>query len=141
MMRVLAGQEGQQMAKISFLGLGVMGYPMAGHIAAAGHDVTVYNRTAAKAEAWVAQHGGAHAPSPAAAADGADVVLSCVGDDPDVLHVALGPEGAIPAMRSGALYIDNSTGVCRCCRAAGIGRSITRCGCSGRACVRWPGWR
>ena len=97
------------MAKISFLGLGVMGYPMAGHIAAAGHDVTVYNRTAAKAEAWVAQHGGAHAPSPAAAADGADVVLSCVGDDPDVLHVALGPDGAIPAMRSGALYIDNST--------------------------------
>ena len=97
------------MAKISFLGLGVMGYPMAGHIAAAGHDVTVYNRTAAKAEAWVAQHGGAHVPSPAAAADGADVVLSCVGDDPDVLHVALGNDGAIPAMRSGALYIDNST--------------------------------
>ena len=97
------------MAKVSFLGLGVMGYPMAGHIAAAGHDVTVYNRTAAKAEAWVAQHGGAHAPSPAAAADGADVVLSCVGDDPDVLHVALGPDGAIPEMRSGALYIDNST--------------------------------
>jgi 3-hydroxyisobutyrate dehydrogenase len=82
---------------------------MAGHIAAAGHDVTVFNRTAAKAEAWVAQHGGAHAPSPAAAADGADVVLSCVGDDPDVLQVALGPDGAIPAMHSGALYIDNST--------------------------------
>ena len=97
------------MAKIAFLGLGVMGYPMAGHIAAAGHDVTVYNRTAAKAEAWVAQHGGAHAATPAAAAKDADVVLSCVGDDPDVLAVALGPDGAIPAMRDGAIYIDNST--------------------------------
>ena len=73
------------MAKIAFLGLGVMGYPMAGHIAAAGHEVTVYNRTAAKAEAWVAQHGGgngdAHAATPAAAATDADVVLSCVGDE------------------------------------------------------------
>ena len=97
------------MAKIAFLGLGVMGYPMAGHIAAAGHGVTVYNRTAAKAEAWVAQHGGAHAATPAAAAKDADVVLSCVGDDPDVLAVALGPDGAIPAMRDGAIYIDNST--------------------------------
>jgi 3-hydroxyisobutyrate dehydrogenase len=97
------------MAKIAFLGLGVMGYPMAGHIAAAGHEVTVYNRTAAKAEAWVAQHGGSHAPTPAAAAKDADVVLSCVGDDPDVLAVALGPDGAIPAMRDGAIYIDNST--------------------------------
>ena len=97
------------MAKIAFLGLGVMGYPMAGHIAAAGHDVTVYNRTAAKAESWVARHGGTQAATPAAAAAGADVVLSCVGDDPDVLSVALGPDGAIPAMREGAVYIDNST--------------------------------
>ena len=97
------------MAKIAFLGLGVMGYPMAGHIAAAGHDVTVYNRTAAKAESWVARHGGTQAATPAAAAADADVVLSCVGDDPDVLSVALGPDGAIPAMREGAVYIDNST--------------------------------
>ena len=97
------------MAKIAFLGLGVMGYPMAGHIAAAGHDVTVYNRTGAKAESWVAQHGGSLAATPAEAAAGADVVLSCVGDDPDVLAVALGPDGAIPAMREGAVYIDNST--------------------------------
>ena len=97
------------MSKIAFLGLGVMGYPMAGHIAAAGHEVTVYNRTAARAEAWVAEHGGTHAPTPAAAAAGADIVLSCVGDDPDVLQVALGPDGAIPAMREGAVYIDNST--------------------------------
>ena len=97
------------MSKIAFLGLGVMGYPMAGHIAAAGHEVTVYNRTTARAEAWVAEHGGSHAPTPAAAAAGADIVLSCVGDDPDVLQVALGPDGAIPAMREGAIYIDNST--------------------------------
>ena len=97
------------MAKIAFLGLGVMGFPMAGHIAAAGHDVTVYNRTSAKAEAWVAQHGGAHTVTPAAAAISADFVFCCVGDDPDVLAVALGDEGAIPAMKSGAVFIDNST--------------------------------
>ena len=97
------------MAKIAFLGLGVMGFPMAGHIAAAGHDVTVYNRTSAKAEAWVAQHGGAHATTPAAAAGGADFVFCCVGDDPDVLAVALGDDGAIPAMKPGAVFIDNST--------------------------------
>jgi len=97
------------MAKIAFLGLGVMGFPMAGHIAAAGHDVTVYNRTSVKAEAWVAQHGGAHAATPAAAAGGADFVFCCVGDDPDVLAVALGDDGAIPAMKPGAVFIDNST--------------------------------
>ena len=97
------------MAKIAFLGLGVMGFPMAGHIAAAGHSVTVYNRTSAKAEAWVAQHGGAHALTPAAASIDADFVFCCVGDDPDVLTVALGDEGAIPAMKSGAVFIDNST--------------------------------
>ena len=97
------------MAKIAFLGMGVMGYPMAGHIAAAGHDVTVYNRTTAKAEAWAAQHGGRHAATPAAAANGADFVFCCVGDDPDVLSVALGDDGAIPAMHQGAVFIDNST--------------------------------
>ena len=97
------------MAKIAFLGLGVMGFPMAGHIAAAGHDLRVYNRTSAKAEAWVAQHGGAHAATPAAAAGGADFVFCCVGDDPDVLAVALGDDGAIPAMKPGAVFIDNST--------------------------------
>ena len=97
------------MAKIAFLGLGVMGFPMAGHIAAAGHDVTVYNRTSAKAEAWAAQHGGGHAATPAAAVTGADFVFCCVGDDPDVLAVALGDEGAIPAMKPGAVFIDNST--------------------------------
>ena len=97
------------MAKVAFLGLGVMGYPMAGHIAAAGHQVTVFNRTAAKAEKWVAEHGGAHAATPGEAVIDADFVFSCVGDDPDVLEVAIGEHGAIPAMKAGAVYIDNST--------------------------------
>ena len=97
------------MAKVAFLGLGVMGFPMAGHIAAAGHDVTVYNRTASKAENWVAKHGGAMAATPALAAADADFVFACVGDDPDALAVALGDDGAFDAMRAGAVYIDNST--------------------------------
>jgi len=97
------------MAKVAFLGLGVMGYPMAGHIAAAGHQVTVFNRTAAKAEKWVAEIGGAHAATPGEAVVDADFVFSCVGDDPDVLEVAIGENGAIPAMKAGAVYIDNST--------------------------------
>ncbi len=97
------------MAKVAFLGLGVMGYPMAGHIAAAGHQVTVFNRTAAKAEKWVAEHGGAYAATPGEAVVDADFVFSCVGDDPDVLEVAIGENGAIPAMKAGAVYIDNST--------------------------------
>lgn len=97
------------MAKVAFLGLGVMGFPMAGHIAAAGHDVTVYNRTTSKAENWVAKHGGAMATTPALAAAGADFVFACVGDDPDALAVALGDDGAFDAMRAGAVYIDNST--------------------------------
>ena len=97
------------MAKVAFLGMGVMGYPMAGHIASAGHDVTVYNRTTAKAETWVSQHGGACADTPAAAAKDADFVFCCVGDDPDVISVALGPNGAIPVMKGGAVFIDNST--------------------------------
>jgi 3-hydroxyisobutyrate dehydrogenase-like beta-hydroxyacid dehydrogenase len=97
------------MAKAAFLGMGVMGYPMAGHIAAAGHEVTVYNRTIAKAEAWAAQHGGTFAATPAEAAKDADFVFCCVGDDPDVLAVAIGADGAIPAMKTGAVFIDNST--------------------------------
>lgn len=97
------------MAKVAFLGLGVMGFPMAGHIAAAGHSVKVYNRTASKAENWVAKHGGAMAATPALAAADADFVFACVGDDPDALAVALGEDGAFGAMREGAIYIDNST--------------------------------
>ena len=97
------------MAKVAFLGLGVMGFPMAGHIAAAGHSVTVYNRTASKAENWVAKYGGAMATTPALAAVDADFVFACVGDDPDAMAVALGDDGAFDAMREGAVYIDNST--------------------------------
>ena len=89
------------MAKIAFLGLGVMGYPMAGHLSAAGHDVTVYNRTTAKAEAWVAQHGGALAKTPRLACEGADFVMACVGNDNDLRGVCLGEDGAWP----GAVYL------------------------------------
>ena len=97
------------MARVAFLGLGVMGYPMAGHLAAKGHEVTVYNRTAAKAEAWVAQHGGAAAATPAAAAEGADVVMACVGNDDDLRAVCLGGEGAFAGMRKGAIFVDHTT--------------------------------
>ena len=97
------------MAKVSFLGLGVMGYPMAGHLAAKGHEVTVYNRTAAKAEAWVAQHGGTWAPTPAAAAEGAEFVMACVGNDDDLRSVVLGDDGALAAMASGSIFVDHTT--------------------------------
>lgn len=97
------------MAKLAFLGLGVMGFPMAGHLAAAGHDVTVYNRTAAKASAWADQHGGAHAPTPASAVQGADMVMACVGNDDDLRSVCIGPDGAFDAMPSGAIFIDHTT--------------------------------
>ncbi|WP_310496886.1 NAD(P)-dependent oxidoreductase [Sandarakinorhabdus sp.] len=95
--------------KISFLGLGVMGAPMARHLVHAGHDVTVYNRTPAKADAWVAAHGGRAAATPAAAADGADVVLACVGADADLRAVTLGPDGAFVAMAPGSLFVDHTT--------------------------------
>ncbi len=95
--------------KIGWIGTGVMGAPMAGHLAAAGHEVTVYNRTTAKAEAWVAEHGGCVAATPAAAADGADVVLTCVGNDDDLAAVTLGTDGAFAAMRAGALFVDHTT--------------------------------
>ncbi len=97
------------MAKCAFIGLGVMGYPMAGHLVAAGHDVTVYNRTGARAEAWVEQHGGAMAVTPAAAAEGADFVFLCVGDDPDVAAVATGDDGVLSTMASGAVLVDHTT--------------------------------
>jgi len=98
------------MAKVAFIGLGVMGYPMAGHLAKkGGHDVTVYNRTAGKAEKWVAQHGGRSAKTPAAAADGADFVFSCVGNDDDLRSVTIASDGAFSGMKKGAIYIDNTT--------------------------------
>jgi len=97
------------MAKVAFLGLGVMGYPMAGHLAAKGHDVTVYNRTAAKAEAWVAQHGGRHATTPAEAAKGQAFVMACVGNDDDLRSVCTGTDGAFAGMAKGAIFVDHTT--------------------------------
>ncbi len=97
------------MANVAFLGLGVMGYPMAGHLVAAGHDVTVYNRTAAKAEAWVAQHGGAMAATPRAAAAGAEFVMTCVGNDDDLRAVCAGPDGAFAGMAEGSVLVDHTT--------------------------------
>jgi 3-hydroxyisobutyrate dehydrogenase-like beta-hydroxyacid dehydrogenase len=95
--------------KVAFIGLGVMGYPMAGHLAAAGHRVTVYNRTAAKASEWVKAHGGASAPTPAAAADGADIVFACVGNDDDLRAVTTGNDGAFALMQKGAIFVDHTT--------------------------------
>ena len=97
------------MATCAFLGLGVMGYPMAGHLVAAGHRVTVYNRTTAKAERWVAEHGGAIATTPAAAAEGAEYVFLCVGDDPDVLAVTTGADGVLETMGEGTVLVDHTT--------------------------------
>lgn len=97
------------MAKVAFLGLGVMGYPMAGHLAAAGHDVTVYNRTSTKADAWYKQYGGAVAATPADAASGAEFVFSCVGDDADIRSVTSGEQGAFSAMLPDAVFVDNTT--------------------------------
>ncbi len=97
------------MAKVAFLGLGVMGYPMAGHLAAAGHDVTVYNRTTAKAEKWVGEHGGALAKTPGKAAQGAEFVIACVGNDDDLRSVCLGGDGAFAAMQPGTVFVDHTT--------------------------------
>ena len=97
------------MAKIAFLGLGVMGGAMAAHLLRAGHDVTVYNRTATKAEAWVKTHGGQSAPSPRAAAQGAEFVMACVGNDDDLRAVCLGDEGAFAGMVAGSVFVDHTT--------------------------------
>jgi len=97
------------MAKVSFLGLGVMGYPMAGHLAAKGHQVTVYNRTAAKAEAWAAEHGGQAAPTPREAAQGSEFVMCCVGNDDDLRSVVLGDDGGLVGMEPGTVFVDHTT--------------------------------
>lgn len=106
------------MVKAAFLGLGVMGYPMARHLKAKGHEVTVYNRTTAKAEKWVSEHGGRLATVPAAAADGQDIVFACVGNDNDLRQVTLGEHGAFKAMRKGAIFVDHTTA------SAGIAREL-----------------
>ncbi len=97
------------MAQVTFLGLGVMGYPMAGHLKAAGHEVTVYNRTGSKAWAWTDEHGGAFAPTPAEAAAGAAIVFACVGNDDDLREVCLGGDGAFAGMAKGAIFVDHTT--------------------------------
>ncbi|MBX9944024.1 MAG: NAD(P)-dependent oxidoreductase, partial [Reyranella sp.] len=101
------------MAKVAFLGLGVMGFPMAGHLAAKGHDVTVYNRTFAKAEAWTQKHGGQGrgkpARTPKEAAAGQEFVFCCVGNDDDLRSVVLGPDGAFAGMGRGSIFFDNTT--------------------------------
>ncbi len=98
-----------QALDVAFIGLGVMGYPMAGHLARAGHRVTVYNRSAAKAERWSAEHAGRRAPTPAAAAHGASIVFCCVGNDDDLRAVATGAEGAFAGMPGGAILVDHTT--------------------------------
>jgi 3-hydroxyisobutyrate dehydrogenase-like beta-hydroxyacid dehydrogenase len=105
---------------VAFLGLGVMGHPMAGHLARAGHRVTVYNRTAARAEAWARDHGHTHAPTPAAAARGADFVFACVGNDDDLRAVTLGPDGAFSGMAPGAVFVDHTTA------SAAVARELAR---------------
>ena len=95
--------------KLSFIGLGVMGYPMAGHLKRAGHDVTVFNRTAARADAWVKEYGGGAAATPAKAAANADIVFCCVGRDADLRQVTLGEDGAFAAMKPGAAFVDHTT--------------------------------
>ena len=97
------------MTKTAFIGLGVMGGPIAGHLAKAGHEVTVYNRTAEKAENWVKEHGGKSAPTPAQAADGADIICACVGNDDDLRSVAYGDDGILAGMKKGAIFADHTT--------------------------------
>ncbi|ATX66027.1 NAD(P)-dependent oxidoreductase [Roseinatronobacter bogoriensis] len=97
------------MSKLAFLGLGVMGGPMAAHLAKAGHEVTVYNRTTSKAEGWVSAHGGSFASTPREAAEGAEFVIACVGNDDDLRSVCLGDEGAFAAMAQGSVFVDHTT--------------------------------
>ncbi|RYH03682.1 MAG: NAD(P)-dependent oxidoreductase [Alphaproteobacteria bacterium] len=106
------------MVKAAFLGLGVMGYPMARHLKAKGHEVTVYNRTTAKAEKWVSEHGGRLATTPLDAAQGQDIVFACVGNDNDLREVTLGEHGAFKGMAKGAIFVDHTTA------SAGIAREL-----------------
>ena len=97
------------MAKLAFLGLGVMGYPIAGHLHAKGHEVTVYNRTASKAEGWVREHGGSMARTPQEAVAGAEFVFACVGNDNDLRAICVGPNGAFAGMTAGTIFVDHTT--------------------------------
>ena len=113
--------------RVAFVGLGVMGYPMAGYLAKAGHETVVYNRTASKAEQWVAEFGGTSAPSPAEAAAGAHIVFVCVGNDDDVREVILGPEGVLGSMQASSVIVDHTTAsatIAREIHAAAAERSV-----------------
>lgn len=115
------------MSTCAFIGLGVMGYPMAGHLVAAGHTVTVYNRTPARAEAWAAEHDGSVAAAPADAAEGAEFVFLCVGDDPDVRAVTTGSDGVLERMEAGSVLVDHTTAsaaVAREVHAAAAARGV-----------------
>lgn len=117
------------MATVAFIGLGVMGFPMARHLASAGgHDVCVYNRTEAKAQDWVEQFGGAMAPTPKDAAKDADFVFACVGNDDDLRGIATGPDGAFHGMRSGAIFVDNTTASAHIARELGAAAEQIGCG-------------
>ena len=120
------------MSKIAFIGLGVMGFPMAGHLARAGHDVTVFNRTTAKAEAWVKTHDGSAAATPRAAAHRAEFVFACVGNDDDLREVTAGPDGAFHGMDPGAIFVDHTTASAAVARElhAGRERYATKAGAS-----------
>ena len=123
--------------RIAFIGLGAMGYPMAGHLARAGHDVTVFNRTTGRAEAWQTDYGGYVASTPAAAAKDQDAVMLCVGNDDDVREVTLGEHGALSSMPEGALLVDHTTTSEGSGNfTGGLGRSI---GCSIPRCARFRG--
>src|SRR5690349_11633463 len=108
------------MAKIAFIGLGVMGGPMAGHLAKAGHDIAVFNRTLGKSQGWVTQYGGIAATSPAQAAQEADIVISCVGTDDDLATVTLGKDGAFRTLKPGGLFIDHTTVSARIARQLAV---------------------
>jgi len=113
------------MAIVAFLGLGVMGYPMAGHLAKAGHEVTVYNRSSAKARKWADEHGGTFAATPREAAEGAEFVMACVGNDDDLAQVCRGEDGAFAGMTSGAILVDHTTVSAKITRAlAGEARAL-----------------
>ena len=122
---------------VSFIGLGVMGYPMAGYISKAGHNVTVYNRTAAKADKWIAEYKGSKADTPAKAAEGADFIFTCVGNDNDLREVTFGEKGVFKTIKKGSVYIDNTTA------SATITREINEFAKKKwfwfirRTCIRW----
>ena len=110
--------------KLSFIGLGVMGYPMAGHLQNSGHDVSVYNRTLSKAESWISEHNGNYYKTPREAVAGAEIVFICVGNDDDVRSVAFGEDGVLASLKNGAILVDHTT------TSAGLAREL------GQVCVK-----